>query len=298
MHVKAERLRFGSYEIGCIILNRPEALNALSLEMLDTIRQQLVEWESDERIGLVWFESSIDRAFCSGGDVKALVLEILSGNSHKAESFFTSEYSLDYYLHTYTKPVVAWASGLTMGGGLGLINGCSHRIVTPKTTVAMPEIGIGFFPDVGAGYFLNQLPPGVGLVLGLTGCRIGGEEAVCLGLADGMLDSKIKVGFLNRLGDLLENVKTPIGKISSKDSPLKEIYQQVSELMKELQLPVRKTQLWNELLSLGRELSALPEMAKADEFRQTLEAHTFQTPQLQSAQEQFLSGSALVAEVI
>ena len=122
------------------------------------------------------------RAFCAGGDVRRLRQGILDGDNYCAH-FFEQEYRLDYALHRCPKPVLVWGHGIVMGGGLGLFMGGSHRVVTPSTRMAMPEINIGLYPDVGASYFLNQLPTGLGLFLGITGCEWNAADAMQLGMA-------------------------------------------------------------------------------------------------------------------
>ncbi len=168
-----------------IILNRPKALNALSLEMFQEIQKLLLSYKKREDIYFIFFHSSSTRSFGSGGDVKMVGQELFKSKESKVvEEFFKVEYKTDYLFQTYSKPIVAWGDGLLMGGGLGLFNGVSHRVVTPNTLLAMPEVAIGFFPDVGAGYFLNKKFKDLGLFLGVTGARFNAGDALDLGLAD------------------------------------------------------------------------------------------------------------------
>ncbi|GHE22750.1 enoyl-CoA hydratase/isomerase family protein [Halomonas urumqiensis] len=178
--------------IGMAVLNAPRALNALSLEMIHQLADKLDAWALDPEIVAVWLDGSGEKAFCAGGDVVALYRSLIEqeGNasadrdSQFAEAYFTAEYRLDYHIHTYPKPVMVWGDGIVMGGGLGLMAGASHRLVTETTRIAMPEITIGLYPDIGASWFLNRMPPGIGAYLGLTGAQLNARDAIDLGLAD------------------------------------------------------------------------------------------------------------------
>ena len=173
------------FNLGVISLDNLPALNALTLEMFQAIELRLLDWYKRDDIACLVLHSPSDRAFCAGGDVKALVAALTTQSSLQAAAdFFTSEYFVDYLIHRYPKPVLCWADGVTMGGGVGIMNGASCRVVTERTLLAMPEISIGLFPDVGGTYFLNQLPEGVGLFIGLTSARLSGADAVAIGLAD------------------------------------------------------------------------------------------------------------------
>ncbi|MBT0587202.1 enoyl-CoA hydratase/isomerase family protein [Alteromonas oceanisediminis] len=173
--------------IGRIQLNKPKALNAIDLSMVKRIDAQLIEWQSDPNIVCVILDSSGDKAFCAGGDVVSMykAMQAEPGRTPKfVEEFFTFEYQLDYRIHTYNKPIVVWGKGIIMGGGLGLFNGASHRVVTADTRIAMPEITIGLYPDVGGSWFLNRMPGHCGLFLGLTGASINATDALYAELAD------------------------------------------------------------------------------------------------------------------
>jgi enoyl-CoA hydratase/carnithine racemase len=183
----------GRFKVGFLTLNNPRALNALTLAILRALEAKLLEWRSREDIACVVLHAESDKAFCAGGDVKALILGLQSGNeSAIAGEYFTAEYFVDYLIHVFPKPILCWADGITMGGGIGLMNGAFYRAVTERTVLAMPEIGIGFFPDVGGTYFLNRLWNGLGLFLGLTGARFSGADAVRIGLAEGLVGSQNK----------------------------------------------------------------------------------------------------------
>jgi len=168
---------------GRIVLNRPQALNALTLEMIDAIAAQLAAWEMRADIKAVIITGAGDKAFCAGGDVKAVREAKLRGDMGLLEDFYRREYTFNYRLATYKKPIIAVMDGIVMGGGAGIALNCSHPIVTHKTLFAMPECRIGLFPDVGAGHFLNRATPAVAQALGLTGLALRGPGVVRLGLA-------------------------------------------------------------------------------------------------------------------
>ena len=180
----------GSMKVGIATLNQPETLNGLSLEMCHELTQILTQWEQDSSIAFVILRGSGDRAFCAGGDLHGLYSAMqgnTSGNAWDnahAREFFDVEYRLDYQIHTYSKPILCWGSGVVMGGGVGLMMGASHRVVTDTTRFAMPEITIGLFPDVGGTWMLSRLPDGVGVFLALTGAQLGARDCEFMGLAD------------------------------------------------------------------------------------------------------------------
>ncbi len=192
--------------IGVATLNRPDALNSLNLEMIDALYARFQEWRADPDIVLVILRGAGDRAFCAGGDVRRLyetIIESDYGPNPYAVEFFTHEYRLDYLIHTFPRPVLCFGDGIVMGGGMGLMTGASHRVVTERTRMAMPEITIGLYPDVGGTWFLNRMPPGAGLFLGLTGASINAGDALYTGLADAFLESGRWSGLVNCL--LAEN---------------------------------------------------------------------------------------------
>ena len=193
----------GGRLIGIATLNVPRALNALSLEMIDLLQARLSDWQQDERIAAVWLDAEGDKAFCAGGDIVRLyqsMVDTPAGERNRyAEDFFAREYRLDYLLHTFGKPVICWGHGIVMGGGLGLMSGCSHRVVTEKSRMAMPEITIGLHPDVGGSWFLNRMPGRLGLFLGLTGANINAADALFVGLADRAVAHEDKAAVLAAL---------------------------------------------------------------------------------------------------
>lgn len=178
--------------VGCITLNRPRALNALSLDMVRALTNALLTWRDDPAVLAVAIRGSGKEgpfsAFCAGGDIRFFHQAALAGDP-RLEDFFTEEYRLNHLVHTYPKPYIAFMDGVVMGGGMGISQGASLRVVTPRTKMAMPETGIGLFPDVGGGFFLSRCPGRVGEWLALTGQTIEAGDAVAFGLADGCLDS-------------------------------------------------------------------------------------------------------------
>ena len=173
--------------VGFITLNRPKALNALSLDMVRALSAALVAWRDDAGVHAVAIRGShkegVFGSFCAGGDIRFFHAAALAGDP-ALEDFFTEEYALNHLIHTYPKPYVAFMDGIVMGGGMGISQGASHRVVTSNTKMAMPETHIGLFPDVGGGYFLSRCPGFTGEWLALTGTVIHADTAVALGLAD------------------------------------------------------------------------------------------------------------------
>ncbi len=173
--------------IGIVTLNAEKTLNALTLAMVDLLLEQLGQWQHEQDVACILVKGAGEKAFCAGGDVQALYQSSIDqpgGPCQNAEDFFTREYRLDYLLHSYSKPVICWGHGIVMGGGLGVMAACSHRIVTEKTRIAMPEITIGLYPDVGGSWFLNRMPAQSGVFLALTGASINATDSVFTGIAD------------------------------------------------------------------------------------------------------------------
>nr|AEO27399.1 enoyl-CoA hydratase/isomerase [Pseudomonas sp. 19-rlim] len=181
-------------QIGHLTLNRPAGLNALTLPMIRALWQQLQAWEDDPQIFAVVLRATGEKAFCAGGDIRALYDSYQAGdNLHSI--FFEEEYALDQYIHGYAKPILALMDGFVLGGGMGLVQGASLRVITERVKMGMPEVGIGYFPDVGGSYFLSRLPGEIGLYLGVTGRQIRAADALYTGLADWCLPSSLLVEF-------------------------------------------------------------------------------------------------------
>ena len=197
--IKTEVLVERRGNAGLITLNRPKALNALSLPMIRDLSAALLAWRDDPEIHVVAIRGtnkkgqpgtpeSLFGGFCAGGDIRFFHQAVFAGDS-ALEDFFTEEYALNHLIHNYPKPYIAFMDGVVMGGGMGISQGAKVRIVTEHTKMAMPETNIGLFPDVGGGYFLSRCPGHAGEYLALTGDVIGADEAIGYGLADVKLDA-------------------------------------------------------------------------------------------------------------
>lgn len=184
--------------LGRIVLNRPKALNSLSLEMVQLIAPRLAGWQSDDSVSAVLIEGAGDRAFCAGGDIRELYDR---RGSDFGANFYATEYRLNIAIADFAKPYIALMDGVTMGGGVGLSVHGSHRIATERTLFAMPETGIGFFPDVGGGWFLPRCPGELGMFLGLTGYRLRAADCLAAGVCDVYIPSNRLDAFIEELGD-------------------------------------------------------------------------------------------------
>jgi enoyl-CoA hydratase/carnithine racemase len=177
--------------IGFAQLNAEKSLNALSLDMIRLLDPQLRLWADDPAIACVVLHGAGEKAFCAGGDVRSLRKAIVEYQGAPpnpgALAFFSEEYRLDHRIHSYPKPVLVWGGGIVMGGGLGLLAGASHRVVTETSRIAMPEISIGLFPDVGGSWFLRRMPGAMGLFVALTGVPLNAHDALEAGLANHFL---------------------------------------------------------------------------------------------------------------
>ncbi|GAB5413809.1 MAG: enoyl-CoA hydratase/isomerase family protein [Congregibacter sp.] len=182
-------------KVGLLTLNSPGTLNSLTLEMVDLIQSALDAWRDDDDIAAILIDGSGDKAFCAGGDVQALHASSTGtpgGPCEYAETFFAREYRMNFNLHTYPKPILCWGHGIVMGGGLGVMAGCSHRVVTEATRIAMPEVTIALFPDVGGSWFLNHMPGASGRFLALTAAAVNATDALFCGLADRFVSAEQK----------------------------------------------------------------------------------------------------------
>jgi enoyl-CoA hydratase/carnithine racemase len=193
-----ERRAANGARIGVARLNAEKTLNALSLEMIDLLSERLRAWATDAGVALVVLEGAGEKAFSAGADLHRVHETMLAhhasaqrddirGNPYAA-AFFGREYRLDYLIHTYPKPLLCWGHGIVMGGGVGLMSGASHRVVTNESRVAMPEITIGLYPDVGGSWLLGRMPGATGLFLALTGARLQASDALFVKLADYCID--------------------------------------------------------------------------------------------------------------
>jgi enoyl-CoA hydratase len=178
---------------GFISLNRPLALNALTLPMVHAMTEALLEWRDDAAVKCVVIDHADGRGFCAGGDIAFLRNSAINDGGESGRKFFHDEYQLNHLLFTYPKPVVAFMDGICMGGGVGISQPARFRVATENTKFAMPETGIGLFPDVGGGWYLSRLEGRVGQYLALTGSRVAGAECLALGLATHYLPSSALV---------------------------------------------------------------------------------------------------------
>lgn len=208
-------------------LNAPQSLNALNMSMFELLHKQLLEWQRNDEIAMVILQGAGDKAFCAGGDVVSLyhALKTERENSTDNQSstvqeiaktiindqtiinsfgydFFALEYQVDQLIHEFTKPILVWGDGYIMGGGIGLFAGASHKVVTEKTLLAMPEVTIGLYPDVGASWFLNKVSNNTGLFLGMTGAIFNAVDALNIGLANVAIKSSVKSDVISSLSNV------------------------------------------------------------------------------------------------
>jgi enoyl-CoA hydratase len=184
--------------VGLITLNKPRALNALSMHMVEVMHPQLVAWAADDTIDAVVIQGAGEKAFCAGGDIRDMYEK--RGTDFGAR-YYAAEYLLNVAIHTYPKPYIALMDGVAMGGGAGVSIHGSHRVITERTLFAMPETGIGLFPDIGASWFLSCCPGQIGMYLGLTGHRMRAADCLYAGIGDVYVES-------DRLDDLLAGLGT------------------------------------------------------------------------------------------
>ncbi|MCJ1959230.1 enoyl-CoA hydratase/isomerase family protein [Novosphingobium mangrovi (ex Hu et al. 2023)] len=184
-----------------ISLNRPKAIHALTTAMCETMIEALQAFAQDDTVGVVIIEHAQGRGFCAGGDINLLRHSALEDGGISGRRFFLHEYRLNHLLFTYAKPVVAFMDGITMGGGVGIAQPATYRVATENTRFAMPETGIGLFPDVGGGWYLSRLPGRIGHFLALTGARFDGAECLHTGLATHYLPVAAQDAAKRRIGN-------------------------------------------------------------------------------------------------
>lgn len=207
--------------VGIITLNRPQALNALNLTMIRLMRAKLESWASDPSVATVVVRGAGPKAFCAGADIRAIRQSGLDGTSYALE-FLGEEYQLNAYIKAYPKPYLALIHGICMGGGLGISVHGRYRVTGSSAIYAMPETGIGFFPDVGGSYFLSRLPGQVGLYLGLTGARVKAADSLYLKLATHWVPSEYWEAFIDGLasGDDPADVLTEMARDLLPNAPI------------------------------------------------------------------------------
>lgn len=194
--------------VGHLTLNRPAGLNALTLPMVRQLHQQLDAWAIDPLVHAVVLRGEGPKGFCAGGDIRSLYDSYKAGDSLHRD-FFVEEYALDLCIHHYRKPIVALMDGFTLGGGMGLAQGAELRVVTERSRLAMPETGIGYFPDVGGSYFLSRIAGELGTYLGVSGVQIQAADALYCGLADWFVDSS-RLATLDERLDALKWSEQPL----------------------------------------------------------------------------------------
>ncbi|HEX7388286.1 MAG TPA: enoyl-CoA hydratase/isomerase family protein [Castellaniella sp.] len=198
----------GGRRVALATLNSPQTLNGLSLPMCRLLAPKLRQWADDGTVAAVFLRGAGEKAFCAGGDLHALYHSMQTapvGDAWAnvlAREFFEAEYRLDFSIHTYPKPLLCWGSGIVMGGGVGLLLGASHRIVTETTRFAMPEVTIGLYPDVAGTWMLSRMPAGIGAFLAFTGSQLGAADCLHFGLADWQCSASTQEEFLAALTGL------------------------------------------------------------------------------------------------
>jgi enoyl-CoA hydratase/carnithine racemase len=274
--------------IGQITLNKPQALNALDAQMTETMLMTLLRWRERSDIVAVLIHSAGDKAFCAGGDIVSLyhaMVNSTAGIPAQVQHFFELEYRLDYLLHRYEKPIILWGDGIVMGGGMGLFCGASHRLVTERTRLAMPEISIGLYPDVGGSYFLPRLSGHAGLFIGLTGAQLNPRDAVDLGLCRFVVPHQ---GFAH----MLMNLKQAQWRGHKAHDVATDICFKVSQLNVIEDIPAQ-FQPWRQAIDLSCSHSNIAEVAKA-----ILAINGAEDPWLLRAQKTLQQGSPLSAHLI
>lgn len=272
--------------IGIITLNSPKTLNSLSLDMINSMLDSLKSWENNHDVKSVLLQGNGEKAFCAGGDVVALYKAMAENNEKDAFNFFTAEYQLDQYIHEYKKPIICLANKIVMGGGIGIMNGAGFRVVTENTKLAMPEITIGLFPDVGGSYFLNKMPKGLGLFLALTGARFNGPDALYLKMADYFVTEED-----------LEPLKEELFRCAwSLDN--QENYNVINRILTAFDGKSKSLRPPSEIERLHKEIENLTNFSNVLELSNFWKDYKTEEPFIQRALKTFFSGSPTSAAVI
>lgn len=199
--------------VGRIRLNRPKAIHALNAAMCEAVLDALDAWASDPAVEAVLIDHAEGRGFCAGGDIR-MIADSGAKDGEEARAFFRTEYRMNHRLFTYAKPIVAFMDGITMGGGVGISQPARFRVATENTKFAMPETGIGLFPDVGGGWYLSRLSGRMGQFLALTGHRLDGAECLALGLATHFLPSNVLEDAKRRIVDDPQAIEAVLDELS------------------------------------------------------------------------------------
>ncbi|MHC0044319.1 enoyl-CoA hydratase/isomerase family protein [Vibrio campbellii] len=277
----------GVHRIGIATLDNTASLNALTYDMLAELNDQLIEWQDDPDLVCVILNGAGEKAFCAGGDVRTMYHVMHEKSKEETAEFcsnyFSLEYECDYLIHTYQKPIIGWGEGIVMGGGMGLFMGTSHRVVTPKSRLAMPEINIGLYPDVGGTWFLSQIDPEVGLFLGLTGAMVNSSDAVTIGLAEWLLLEE-------QYPALLEELK----QVAWGSTDAKSLVSALLQLMEDEVIDSKPT------TQICPYLDQIKEACKGSDLNQIaqrIQAIEGGTQWLEIAQKSFASGSPITAHI-
>jgi enoyl-CoA hydratase len=225
---------------GVISLNRPKAIHALTHAMCLGMIEALQQWAADPEVKVVILDHAEGRGFCSGGDVNLLRQSVLEDGGVSGRQFFYDEYQLNHLIQAYAKPVVSFMDGITMGGGVGISQPAKFRVATENTRFAMPETGIGLFPDVGGGWFLSRLEGRVGQFLALTGARFDGAECLWAGLAthylpaEALPEAKQRIAAGHEIGGVLAAlaVSAPEPRIAANASAIRRHF--ASDVLEEI----------------------------------------------------------------
>jgi len=280
---ETRRVRSGS-EVGFATLNAEPSLNALSLAMAEELLAQLHEWRDDPAIACVVLQGAGEKAFCAGGDIVALYEWLTAVDFTAVERYFVQEYTLDYFLRSFPKPVLCWGHGIVMGGGLGLLVASSHRVVTESSRLATPEVAIGLYPDVGASWFLPRMPGRTGLYVGLTGTHLNAADALFGSLADYFAPNSERQQLFEQLLS-----------VEWSDSP-RANHHTLSQLLREYRgeydLPASTLRAHFDLIN------AITDHGSVEEILQALESHAVSEAWLQRAAQTLRDGSPTSAKVI
>jgi len=204
---------------GVLSLNRPQAIHALTLPMVEAMTAALLAWQADPAIAAVVIDHATGRGFCSGGDIGLLRRSALEDGGSAGRRFFFEEYRLNHLIKTYSKPVTAFMNGITMGGGVGISGPATFRVATENTRLAMPETGIGLFPDVGGGWYLSRIKGRIGRYLALSGARLDGAECLWAGLATHYLPAASLTEAKARLAAEPGSIETVLRELSATPPP-------------------------------------------------------------------------------
>lgn len=277
----------GVHRIGIATLDNTASLNALTYDMLAELNDQLIEWQDDPDLVCVILNGAGEKAFCAGGDVRTMYHVMHEKSKEETAEFcsnyFSLEYECDYLIHTYQKPIIGWGEGIVMGGGMGLFMGTSHRVVTPKSRLAMPEINIGLYPDVGGTWFLSQIDPEVGLFLGLTGAMVNSSDAVTIGLAEWLLLEE-------QYPALLEELK----QVDWGSADAKSLVSALLQLMEDQVIDSKPT------TQICPYLDQIKDACKGydlNQIAQNIQAMEGETQWLENAQKSFVAGSPITAHI-